>query len=1008
MLMHHRLIGISRTRFSKIWFVLLALILGHCTAETLDSFENGVPAYISADPGSALSISSEHSIIGDSSLCWNWKAGSVLNFAQPIVVKDGSVAGMPASTTFAFWVYNETPRQDAIRVEFMHGGSVSGYFDFRLGFRGWRTAWVVLKRDLQACNSREFDGFRICAPTSGPGGRLFLDAITPDKMVDTRYATSDDQVTVKDAGFDKHWTASRKIMDLKTDGLPVPSDSDLAGVETVMGKIDRSTLLPRIKVTDAVMAQMRAGFAEFQVRHNPDGTIRGMYVPLPSEGVIFPADFFAARMGHTDIRTAGKLLLQMAAAWHAGNSSQRAEIEKMYLDLNADLLDQGWAVGHGRGTHHHVGYETREYYVANYFMRDVLARAGLLKPTLEAMEWFSNARRCLQPAGAIEECNLDELHTESVGQLLTLLMTPDPIERGRLVRAYASYLSAMIALQRDDTSDGFKRDGTAFHHGGDYPAYAIGAYEMGSDLFHWFAGTPFRLSSASYRNFLRAMMATRIYCNRLDWTNNVSGRHPFDGSIESLKNAFLDMALAGTPDGTSPINADAAAAWLRLWGRAGAIPASLASAGVPPEPDPSGFWVFNYAAHAVLRRSNWMVSIKGYDKYVWASEIYAANNRFGRYQSNGTVEILGPGGRISSGFGEDGWDWNRPPGGTIVHLPFDQLNSPRAGTTMYTSPEVFAGATSLDGSNGVFGMILNEAAPFYGNKLRAEKSVFCFDNRVVCLGSDISSVNRSYPVETSIFQNRLPSPADATYSSAAGGAVTGFPFASTASGSSGPQLLGDAFGNSYWLADGQDIHFSRMMQTSPNGSTLRPASGNFASAWINHGIAPKNGGYIYAILVGTPFQDAKPFADAMTDPSRAPIIILRRDSSAHAVYDRATGIFGYAAFTAANFANGPLMSVDRPSLLMIAESPGGLKVSACDPDLKFPLKKDAPKSNTETDLDASGTPVPEPPSIFHLFLKGRYRLAGDGGVRLLQESATETEVEVSCSHAQPVEFQLTR
>ena len=36
----------------------------------------------------------------------------------------------------------------------------------------------------------------------------------------------------------------------------------------------------------------------------------------------------------------------------------------------------------------------------------------------------------------------------------------------------------------------------------------------------------------------------------------------------------------------------------------------------------------------------------------------------------------------------------------------------------------------------------------------ARKSVFCFDNRMVCLGTGITNSNTEYPTETTLFQTK--------------------------------------------------------------------------------------------------------------------------------------------------------------------------------------------------------------------------------------------------------------
>ena len=131
-----------------------------------------------------------------------------------------------------------------------------------------------------------------------------------------------------------------------------------------------------------------------------------------------------------------------------------------------------------------------------------------------------------------------------------------------------------------------------------------------------------------------------------------------------------------------------------------------------------------------------MVTLKGYTTDVWGAEIYAKDNRYGRYQSYGSVQIMGKGNPVSragSGFVQEGWDWNRLPGTTTIHLPFELLDSPLKGTTMARSTENFSGSSSLGGMNGMFAMKLTERD--YENftpDFVARKSVFCFDNRMIC------------------------------------------------------------------------------------------------------------------------------------------------------------------------------------------------------------------------------------------------------------------------------------
>jgi len=59
---------------------------------------------------------------------------------------------------------------------------------------------------------------------------------------------------------------------------------------------------------------------------------------------------------------------------------------------------------------------------------------------------------------------------------------------------------------------------------------------------------------------------------------------------------------------------------------------------------------------------------------------------------------------------QEGWDWNRVPGATTIHLPYPELESPLPGTLMERNPERFSGASSLEGRNGILALHFVEKA----------------------------------------------------------------------------------------------------------------------------------------------------------------------------------------------------------------------------------------------------------------------------------------------------------
>lgn len=85
---------------------------------------------------------------------------------------------------------------------------------------------------------------------------------------------------------------------------------------------------------------------------------------------------------------------------------------------------------------------------------------------------------------------------------------------------------------------------------------------------------------------------------------------------------------------------------------------------ISPATLPEGSWSFNGGAFAVHRHGTQMAFMKGYNDVVWSSEIYTHDNRYGRYQSNGSVHVMPYGKLKQHGYQENGWDWARNPGAT--------------------------------------------------------------------------------------------------------------------------------------------------------------------------------------------------------------------------------------------------------------------------------------------------------------------------------------------------------
>jgi chondroitin-sulfate-ABC endolyase/exolyase len=122
-------------------------------------------------------------------------------------------------------------------------------------------------------------------------------------------------------------------------------------------------------------------------------------------------------------------------------------------------------------------------------------------------------------------------------------------------------------------------------------------------------------------------------------------------------------------------------------------------------------------------------------------------------------------------------------------------------------------------------------------------------------------------------------------------------------------------------------------------NSRRSREGQFATAWIDHGKAPKKQGYEYAVLIGMDNDALKGFRRNKAG-KLPPYVVLRKDQDSHIVLDTKLQSWGCVFFRAQKpslEANGlPITSVDGPCLLMASPSDTGqVIISVADPDLRL-------------------------------------------------------------------------
>ena len=572
-----------------------------------------------------------------------------------------------------------------------------------------------------------------------------------------------------------------------------------------------------------------------------------------------------------------------------------------------------------------------------------------------------------------------------MAKTVSALLFTDERERARALKGLSRWVSTSLHYT-PGTIGGIKVDGTTFHHGGFYPAYTTGVLAMVGQFIAFTNHTEYEPTEEARQTLKSAFISMRNYCNKYEWGIGISGRHPFRGSMkEDDIAAFAYLALSGDLSGEkNDFDHHLAADYLRLCQKDTPEARYFKEQGIQPANAPQGFFVYNYGSTGIFRRADWMVTLKGYTTDVWGAEIYTKDNRYGRYQSYGSVQIMGQSSRFASGYDEHGWDWNRLPGATTIHLPFELLDSPLPGTTMARSKENFSGSCSLEGKNGMFAMKLMERElKNFTPDFVARKSVFCFGNKMVCLGTDINNSNSSYPTETTLFQSVFRKDSTSIF---VDGKKQNEMFRLQLNDGK-PHWIQDGYNNHYFVKGNVEVQIAR--QDSRHEKTRAITHGTFSSAWINHGKSPQDAEYEYMVLI-QPNPDELNLAR-----NKQTYQIVQKDHTAHVVFDEETGITAYAVFEDYTPLSDKLL-LRIPAETMVMQKKAGknhILFSICDPNLHIAEKSFTTKEASQ--------PVEK-----KLLLKGKWEMVNSCEKFSLSSDGENTLLTVICQHGQPVEFTL--
>lgn len=845
------------------------------TDERMFSFEEPeVPDCITGTH-SQFSLSDKHYKDGRHSLEWTFEPGAMLQLKQDLRFEKKDPTGEDLYlSAFIVWVYSEEPQNATIEFEFLKDGRKCTSFPFCINFRGWRAAWVCYERDMQGTPEEGMNELRIIAPNVK--SRLFIDHLITATKVDARQQTADLQVPFVNAGTNNHWLVVYKHSLLKPDIELTPVDDRQKKDMQLLEKRFHDMNYTKGKITEKEMETIRKKYDFYHITYM-NGQVTGLPIFMVRASEAYERMIpdwdkdMLTKMG-VEMRAYFDLMKRIAVAYNNCDpgSEARDEMKRKFLAMYDHITDQGVVYGSCWGNIHHYGYSVRGLYLAYFLMKDVLREAGKLQEAEQTLRWYAITNE-VYPKPEGNGIDMDSFNTQTTGRIASILMMEDTPEKLQYLKSFSRWID-YGCRPAPGLAGSFKTDGSAFHHRNNYPAYAVGGLDGATSMIYLFNRTGFAISERAHETVRNVLLAMRFYCNKLNFPLSMSGRHP-DGKGKLVPMHYATMAMAGTPDGKSKYDKKMASAYLRLVSDVSAVEQEpeympkvsnaqereiaklLIKEGFRAETDPQGNLSLGYGCVSVQRRGNWSAVARGHSRYLWAAEHYLGHNLYGRYLAHGSLQILtaAPGQSVTpatSGWQQDGFDWNRIPGVTSIHLPLDLLKANVQNVDTYSgmeemlySDESFAGGLSQQNTNGNFGMKLHEHDKYNGTH-RARKSYHFIDKMIVCLGSDIENTNKEYPTETTIFQLSVSD-------------KVGHDYWKNYQGDS--QTWMDHLGTGYYVPVTSKFE-KNFPQHSRTQDTGKETKGDWVSLVVDHGKAPEGDSYEYAILPQANVSSLKSFA----------------------------------------------------------------------------------------------------------------------------------------------------
>lgn len=966
------------SKFTLISLFLLVFSYSTVQAGTIYSFEDGmVPAVFKAKRG-VLSVSSQRAKLGSRSLRWNWIANDTL-VAAPLSMNTSSIQ---ANGGITVWVYNENPSNQKLVLwfyEYEFSTTRRCSLEVSLNFKGWRCIWARFRADMRH-TGYTLRSMKWESPKSGSGTLYidyleFVDKVSWERISDMQYKVNNTSAELVD------FVAVRNYPPQTPANIVTQEQRD--AVQTLRKRIDdwhlgsgqfddNPVFISRKNSFNSYVQTALNRVSDLSLETLPDGTVNG-------EG-LYPMDFYNTVVDGVSVKTFRdineKYMIQLA---YDAIKNKKESSRDLILKIFDWYYDQGWADGSALGRLRFEMLRSSGFFHAAYLMRDAMP-ADQHERVMKAFYWYSLFGKVyITPQNKGETA--DQIRALMIPKLFFALAMKTENEQLTALQNLKEYAENAFS-----PAPGYlgcmKPDYSGYHHHGPYySAYYPDALYVGCLMYYFLSNTPYALSQDVFDRLKNSLLTFRFMCSGYDVPGATTGRFPMQTQVlDKLLPAFAYLALSTeTPD------IELTQAFKNYWhpeiepmksliarvksditfkNTPGEVEKmlELSLSPVHPEKNPVGTKFMPYSGLLISRRVDWVLTAKGYSKYVWNFESSSTENLYGRYLGYGHLELS----NIKTGLKSYRpvnamWDWSHIPGTTAKYLTKNELNAQDNDARHRNfSDEPFLGGVAFKETISVFANHLHDNT--FDRSFYARKSVFQFDSIYTCLGSGIKCTDRNHAVHTTLFQNQKLLSSDMLI-------VNGNVSTHNQTNLNTPHIK-DNYGNAYLVKEG----------------TVDTEFGNsFITAYVNHGKAVNHGKYAYQLIPGVSDEHLT----LLQDLQQNPIEIVQCDESAHVVRHHPSKTSSAVIFdTSAPVNKEKLYQVNVPSIIVMQERNDTLEMAFSDPDMHRPSASGTSTLTTEKIIAEGNT------STIRIELHGQYeKISPDNDVRINHKETGKTTIE---------------